>query len=47
MYYIQGVNIQKFYINNLVMQKIKSLDVIAKLFGKISEMRKKNFIFKF
>lgn len=44
MYQIQAIDIERVYANNFIVQKIRSLDAIAKLLEKIFEMLKKNFV---
>lgn len=45
MYQIQSIDTQRACNNNLVRQKIRSLDAMAKSLEKISEMLKKDFVY--
>lgn len=42
---MQAVKIVKTYANNFVIQKIKSLNIMANLSEKTSKILKKNFIY--
>ena len=44
MYQIQAVDTQRVCVNNLVAQKFRSLDAMAKLSEKISAILKKDFV---